>query len=252
MFTRCPDCHAIYPLRASWIAQNQGKMECGRCGKFFSAINYLFDDWPEPDETPPIPLNPGDPFHLSHRFQEDIADGTDEATPESAASDPDQLDLLTPKSYQWLWNSLLVLLIPLTIANFSWQFRAQLLKSPAIYSIAEGLNLVAPKKIEEKRDPEQFQLLSRDMHPHPSRPKALILSLTLVNRADYRQGFPGLEITLLDSNQQAIARRQLHPRQYLPEKNDLSRGLAPDTLLPVVVEFSDPGATASGFEIRFL
>lgn len=230
-------------------------MECGRCGKFFSSLDYLFDDWPEPDEAPPIPDDPNNPFHLSHGFQGEHGESDENTDADNATNnkpDPAQQELLPPRNYQWLWNSLLILVIPLTLANFAWQYRDQLLQNPSLRSIAEGLNLVAPVTLREKRDLDRFQLLSRDMHRHPAQANALILSLTLVNRADYRQDFPDLEITLLDTNQQPIARRRLQPQQYLPEKRNPLAGLAPDTLLPVVVEFSDPGATASGFEIKFL
>ncbi len=121
MFTRCPECHAVYPLRASWLAQDRGKMECGRCGKFFNSLSMLFDDWPEPDETPTPPLDPNQPFHLSHRYQEETETSNAHKDSEAASesTDPAQLELLKPNSYQWLWNGSLILIIPLTIANFT-------------------------------------------------------------------------------------------------------------------------------------
>jgi len=271
MFTRCPDCHAIYPLRASWLAQDRGKVECGRCGKIYNALKQLFDDWPEPDEMPVTPAEKSHPFHLSHRFSNErqrVAQNSgyqgagaleSEAAEEEknhqddiAPSDPNQLNLLPAKSYQWVWNTFLFIMIPLTLANFGWQYRQSLLEIPTIRTTAEGMGLVETQQTKPRKNPELFQLLSRDMHAHPSRPNALILSLTIVNRADYRQDFPLIELSLLDTKNRVLARKALSPETYLPDSSISSNGLAPDALLPVVIEFLDPGVATVGFEIRFL
>jgi len=272
MFTRCPDCHAIYPLRASWLAQDQGKVECGRCGKIYNTLNQLFDDWPEPDEMPALPTERDTPFYLSHRFTnqsqqtaqasgyhgaiplEDEDTGEDEGIGQNEdwQPDPNQLDLLPANNYQWLWTSLLLVLIPLTLANFGWHYRQQLLENPTIRTTAEGLGMVETRQTKSRKNPELFQLLSRDIHAHPSQPGALVLSLTMVNRADYRQELPVIELRLLDASQRVLASRQLNPDEYLTGSSDADNGLAPDALLPLVIEFSDPGIEAKGFEIRFL
>jgi len=266
MFTRCPDCHAIYPLRASWLAQDRGKVECGRCGKIYNALKHLFDDWPEPDEVPISAAEQNQPFHLSHRFTNEPDAATqnngyqgavvvaDEENPtdDQPQPDPNQLNLLPAKSYHWVWNALLIALIPLTLANFSWHYRQPLLEIPTIRTTAEGLGLVEMQQSKARQNPELFQLLSRDLHAHPSRADALILSLTMVNRADYRQDFPQIELSLLDTNNRVLARKILQPDEYLTDGSDSSHGLAPDALLPVVIEFLDPGIASRGFEIRFL
>ncbi|MBE9548247.1 MAG: DUF3426 domain-containing protein [Proteobacteria bacterium] len=272
MYTRCPDCHAIYPLRASWLAQDQGKAECGRCGKIYNTLNQLFDDWPEPDEMPALPAEQNTPFHLSHRFtnqrqqpapasgyhgatpQDDEDTGEDESSGqnENWQPDPNQLDLLPAKNHQWLWITLLLLVIPLTLANFGWHYRQQLLENPTIRTTAEGLGLVEIRQTKSRKNPELFQLLSRDMHAHPSQPGALVLSLTMVNRADYRQELPVIELRLLNTSQRVLASRQLTPDEYLADRSSTGNGLAPDALLPLVIEFADPGIEAQGFEIRFL
>ncbi len=265
MFTRCPDCHAIYPLRASWLAQNQGKMECGRCGKVYNTLKQLFDDWPEPDEMPAEPMQAGTPFHLSHRFTNNkqqlgaeaalSTNNEPEDTDQEDATevpDPNQLELLSEKNYQWLWNALLVLIIPLTIVNFGWQYRQQLLENQTFRATVENLGWVEPLQNQQQQNPAFFHLLSRDIHAHPSRAGALVLSLTMVNRADFRQDFPIIELTLLDTSQRALARRQIMPSDYLPSASDYKSGLAPDSLLPIVIEFADPEINAKGFEIQFL
>lgn len=266
MFTRCPDCHAIYPLRASWLAQDQGKVECGRCGKIFNTLAQLFDDWPEPDEMPALPAERDTPFQLSHRFTNErqqpslstdyhgatAPEDEDVGEDEDLQPDPSQTDLLPPKNQQWLWTILLLLLIPLTLVNFGWHYRQQLLESPTIRTTAEGLGLVEIRQTKTRKNPDLFQLLSRDMHAHPSQSGALILSLTMVNRAEYRQELPIIELRLLGASQQILASRKLNPDEYLTNRSDTGTELATDAVLPLVIEFADPGIEAKGFEIRFL
>jgi len=269
MFTRCPECHAIYPLRALWMAQNQGKVECGRCGKIYNCIEHLFDDWPEPDELPAPAATSEAPFYLSHRISNEKQavhhleaagqielpnndTGIEGGTDSEIGTDPDQLDLLPFRTYKWVWNSLLLLLIPLTLINFGWHYRHDLLQNTTLRSTAEGLGLVKTANKQKQRHPEQFQLLSRDMHAHPGLKGALVLSLTIVNRAGFRQNLPDIEISLLDENQKTLARRRLKPAEYLAEKHQVNNGLAPDALLPLVIEFADPAVAARGYEIQFL
>ena len=102
------------------------------------------------------------------------------------------------------------------------------------------------------KNPQQIQLVSRDMHTHPTRSGILVLSLTFVNLAQRSQVFPELEITLMDTANKPVAQRQFHPVDYLRPGADTRDGLAADVYLPVLLELGDPGELAVGFEIRFL
>ncbi len=102
------------------------------------------------------------------------------------------------------------------------------------------------------QDPRKLQLVSRDLHTHPTRSGILVLSLTFVNLAQHSQKFPVLELTLLDATNQPVARRRLRPTDYLRPGFDTSAGLATDVYLPVLLELGDPGEQAVGFEIQFL
>ncbi|MGA9572565.1 MAG: DUF3426 domain-containing protein, partial [Lysobacterales bacterium] len=102
------------------------------------------------------------------------------------------------------------------------------------------------------KDPQKIQLVSRDMHTHPTRSGILVLSLTFVNLAPRNQAFPELEVTLTDAANQPVAQRRLQPAEYLRPGADTRTGLAADVYLPVLLELGDPGDQAVGFEIRFL
>src|SRR5690606_6998578 len=47
------------------------------------------------------------------------------------------------------------------------------------------------------------------------------LSTTLINRADYSQALPLLELTLTDANDKPLLRRSFGPAEYLPAGGDI-------------------------------
>ena len=149
------------------------------------------------------------------------------------------------------WGLATTVLILVTFINLAWTFREPLMAMPTIDA---WVNKTHPSPIEERgllKDPEQIQLVSRDMHLHPTRSGILVLSLTFVNLAQRSQVFPELEVTLLDAANQPVARRQLRPEDYLRPDADITAGLATDVYLPVLLELGDPGDLAVGFEIQF-
>lgn len=151
-----------------------------------------------------------------------------------------------------LWAAALALLSALTVVNAVWTFREPLLGVPGVRNWMQRAGWIKPVKQGLLRAPDQIRLVSKDMHTHPTRAGILVLSLTFENLAPVTQAFPRLQITLLDVAGQPVARRRLEPREYLRPGVDTAKGLASGTLLPVLLEFADPGERASGFEIRFL
>jgi hypothetical protein len=156
------------------------------------------------------------------------------------------------QSKRLAWGLATALLLVLTITNITWTFREPLSENPAISDLMEETDLLPIEQDGLLKDPAKIQLVSRDMHTHPTRSGILVLSLTFVNLAQRNQVFPELEVTLLDATNQPVARRRLQPTDYLRPGADLATGLAADVYLPVLLELGDPGEQAVGFEIRFL
>jgi hypothetical protein len=170
----------------------------------------------------------------------------------SLSSDEDEIEDDEKKSRRLAWSLATALLILLTIANIIWTFREPLVENPSISAWMAQAGWLETEPEGLLKDPQKVQLVSRDMHTHPTRSGILVLSLTLVNLAEHSQEFPQLEVTLLDAANQAVARRRLKPADYLRPGADIENGLAKDVYLPVLLELGDPGEQAVGFEIRFL
>jgi hypothetical protein len=208
-------------------------------------LSFLFDEWPSgeahrpadgPDTTLPV-LGSAD------------TTGTDA---EPAPSEDDEADHPGIDPRRLAWTVATTLLVLLTLTNIVWTFRQPLLDNPRINTWLKQAGFLQVEKQGLLKDPLQIQLVSRDMHTHPTRSGILVLSLTFVNLAERSQVFPELEITLMDAGNQPVARRQLRPEEYLRAGADTRAGLAADVYLPVLLELGDPGDQAVGFEIRFL
>jgi predicted Zn finger-like uncharacterized protein len=225
MFTRCPQCKTVHPLNAAVITRTRGLVQCGRCQRVFSALSFLYDEWPSPAEQAvaednlPVTGEPGEP-------------GT--------------------RAMQLGWIMAMVFLTLLTIVNAAWTFREPLGEIPLVNDWLQQSGWLQVEQDGLLKDPQQFQLVSRDLHSHPTRAGILVLNLTFVNLAQHSQVFPVLELTLLDAANQAVARRRLQPADYLRPDADIKAGLAADVYLPVLLELGDPGNQAIGFEINFL
>jgi len=244
MFTRCPQCKTVHPLTAAQISHARGLVQCGQCGRAFSALSFLFDDWPSGQAHGPASGSNIGPPVLGPVTK------TDEAAKSSSESDEPVGAKHSPNRLAWsLATALLVLL---TIANAAWTFREPLMERPAINSWMKQAGWLQTEQQGLLKDPQQIQLVSRDMHTHPTRSGILVLSLTFVNLAQRSQVFPELKITLLDAANQPVAQRRLQPADYLRPGADTGAGLATDVYLPVLLELGDPGELAVGFEIRFL
>ena len=245
MFTRCPQCKTVHPLTAAVMSHARGLVQCGQCGRSFSSLSFLFDEWPSGEAHRPA-TGPDATLPIIGRVS--TADTNAEKT--SAKDDEPGPENTKPAHLVWVIST--AVLVLLTIANIAWTFREPLLDNPRVNTWMKQTGWSQVEQQGLLKDPQQIQLVSRDMHTHPTRSGILVLSLTFVNLAQRSQVFPELEITLMDAANQPVAQRQLQPADYLRPGADTRAGLAADVYLPVLLELGDPGELAVGFEIRFL
>jgi predicted Zn finger-like uncharacterized protein len=245
MFTRCPQCKTVHPLTTTLVSHSRGSVQCGQCSRTFNALDFLFDDWPSGRAHGPVNGPNTDPPVL----------GAVKEAPSSTNivfSQSDESEDTNHQPNHMAWRLATALLVLVTIVNTAWTLREPLLEIPAV---STGMKKAGWLPVEQNallKDPQQMQLVSRDMHTHPTRSGILVLSLTIINLAQRSQVFPDLEVTLLDAASQPVAQRRLQPADYLRPDANTKAGLAADVYLPVLLELGDPGQRAVGFEIRFL
>ena len=190
MYTRCEHCQAVLPIRPEDLAQAGGMVRCGSCGRTVNALSAMFREVPgegslpiPADGMPPL-LNPlveqdalidsdgdvsGDRTRDNRRDRSDAPDfGPDErraAAPDFEAEPP-------PQWARILWPSLAVVAVAVLALQLFGpeQWRV----SPA----ALGLGETEPAELSEV-----IELVSRDLHGHPTLSDAVIVSAILVNRS---------------------------------------------------------------------
>jgi predicted Zn finger-like uncharacterized protein len=244
MYTRCPKCESVYRVNASLLAHARGLVQCGGCNRSFSSLSFLFDEWPTGKAQGPAKGADAAPPLLSKVSKKPPP--KDDGIAESKLA----FEKASKRNHQ-SWVTAAVVLLSLTLANAGWTFRepikqntplgAWLNQSDESQTVDDGLF----------KDTKQIQLVSRDMHTHPTRTGILVLSLTFVNLAQNVQAYPEMEITLLDATNQQVAKRLFLPTDYLRAGTNTLSGLATDVYLPVLLELGDPGDQAVGFEIAF-
>lgn len=200
-------------------------MSCGKCGQPFNLLDHLYDEHPERagrraqdygPETPPV-----------------LGDGQDLAADAELARILASEPAAEPRPGK-PWRIVFTVLLLITSAHLAWFFWDQLPGPPKAF-----------------HDPASIRLVSRDFHPHPSRPDVLVLSASFVNLASEPQSFPRLSVTLLDADDRPLAHREFQPGEYLPQGVDYDAPLNPQVHVPLLLEFADPGDKAVGFELEF-
>lgn len=103
-----------------------------------------------------------------------------------------------------------------------------------------------------RRRPDRFVILQRDLKPVLNPPGALALHILLSNDADFAQPPPVLELTFLDYDNSALARRRFQPNEYLYPANGAETLITPRQPVSIEMLLLDPGPQAAGFRLEFL
>jgi predicted Zn finger-like uncharacterized protein len=245
VFTRCTGCHTVHPVNAALLAQGGGQYRCGKCNKTNNALESLFDEWPAAGTRPP-PAGQLPVLGLTIDLRAAARSGPehDDEAEEEAGSAP-AAGSSPVLRYSWMALAVAILVAAMLLSvNYFGQ-------PPALRSalVRMGLQEAPPTKV--FRDLSYIQMVSRELRSHPTRPGALQLSATIVNRAARTQPYPVLEVVLLDASGEALASHRFEPKDYLARGIPRNSGMTPQAYLPLVLELDDPGAQAVGFEINF-
>jgi len=253
MFTRCPACHTVHPLNAALLAQGRGRYRCVKCGKVSNALEALFDQWPDAGREAPsagelpelgagLKLEPSEPADATPEEQALLSE-------QEAAGTGGTATRLRLRRLAWISAAVILLVvITLSLGRF---FGVAFFSQEGMQAVLTdwGLKQAPPEK--PFRDVSQIELVGREMKPHPSRPQVLLLSATIVNRAERIQPYPSIDVTLLDVQGRQLKRQLFRPGDYLSRSSELRDGMSPGAYFAFSLELLDPGDQAVGFELQF-
>lgn len=249
LYTQCPQCHAVFHLTPAQIAARGGLVRCGQCTTVFRADQYMFDTLPETLAPPmaqeqPAPAKPA----RASRVDDDVRVSEDSQIPTM-----NEVLLARPRRpRRALWTLASLLLVLLLLGQLGYFYRNELARQPQLRPWMEHACAYLGCALPPPQDLAKIELAHATVMPHPDYAQALFLDATLINRADFVQPYPLLEVTLTDSDGQPVARRTFRPQQYLASGRSTSAGMPSNVAIPVGLEFTQPDARAVGYEVQLL
>ncbi len=151
-----------------------------------------------------------------------------------AMDDTDTPILYTPdfapaaSPYRTWWITGIALLALLLILQSMTYFRGALSRDmPSMRPILSGYCAIVGCEIPLPRNADAITIESSDLKQFPDRPKEILLTALLRNRADYDQAYPSLELTLTDIADNTVAKKIFHPADYVEDRRKVERGIGP-------------------------
>ncbi len=153
------------------------------------------------------------------------------------------------------WLLSVVLLVTVLIGQYLYFNRASLAQygavRPALTAVCAVVSLIKPCQVPERRDVAAIALVEREVRSHPGQAGALLITATLVSRAEFVQPYPKLELRFYDINRNLLAWRRFEPQEYVLDKAAIAAGMIPDKPVQARLEIVDPGPEAVNFEFDF-
>lgn len=253
-FTRCPGCKTVFRVTEPQLALRAGQVRCGHCRTVFNGREELISLAPpaaeadaEPDELalgpPTVTLRSARALDPPPREEPDT-----EERAEPEVDYENRFAWVRKKSPSRIWTVLGFFAIPALVLALLLQavfhFRDALAAhAPAVQPTLTRLCAVAGCAIRPLRDVGALSIDASDLQADPAHRGLLILTATIRNRATYAIGYPYLELTLTDAQDQVVVRRALAPADYASGTVNTATGIAGNGEVPVKL-FIDASATS--------
>ncbi len=273
MYTRCSSCNTYFRVTVQQLQACSGQVRCGRCATVFDAFASLTARAPGKSQDPP-PLASSErsaweapaPSLPAPSHQGAFAVAGDMAIPKSASVSsqarietltlPEDLFDLSTRRRKWRgpawgWSLGVGLLAIVALVQSLLFFRAGLAAGfpslrPALMALCEPFACTVPLP----RYPESLYIESSDLQVvDPSRPQEVLLTASIRNRAQRLQAFPTLELTLTNTMDHPIAKKQFAPKDYLTALHSDERGFPAGTEVTVRLVLNTRDLRAAGYRL---
>jgi predicted Zn finger-like uncharacterized protein len=152
----------------------------------------------------------------------------------------------------WGAIAVAVLLTAVLVAQYAYVERYQLVQVSALRPAIELLCAPFECNLPLRRDLARVEMVEREVREHPNVTDALLVHAAFVNRADFVQAFPVLQVSFSDVSGTPVAVRRFAPEEYLQEIALADKGMAPGQQSMVMLEVIDPGERAVSFQFDFM
>jgi predicted Zn finger-like uncharacterized protein len=274
-FTRCPGCNTIFRVTEPQLALRAGQVRCGHCHTVFNGVASLISlapqehpqprepDYDDPSLGPPTvtlrsaqALEPAPEPGLDERVEPAIVapirrDG-DVADTESdyAARFSWQEERERRRVPGWIYGMSVPVLVLLFAGQALFHFRDAIAAHwPKTKPVLIKLCAAAGCRVHALQDVAGLSIEASDLQADPAHKGLLILSATIRNRAPYPLAYPYIELTLSDTQDQAVVRRAFAPGEYISGAVDPETGIAGNTELQVKLFIDASATTQAGYQV---
>ena len=270
MYTCCSSCNTYFRVTVQQLQACNGQVRCGRCATVFDAFASLTARAPGKSEDPP-PLGsserpgwempaPAHPGAFAVARAKDLALPASMPAPSSARIEtltlPEDIFDLGNSGRKWhgpvwAWSAGVGVLGFLALAQVIFFFRAELAMQfpglrPALLALCQPFSCEVPLP----RFPESLFIESSDLQVvDPSRPQEVLLTASIRNRAERLQAFPTLELTLTNTMDHPIAKKQFAPKDYLTAPHSDDRGFPAGAEVGVRLVLNTRDLRAAGYRL---
>lgn len=258
--TLCPQCRAEFKITQEQLEACQGMVRCGHCQTTFHAEAYLHDKEPSPQLTlpilhdavePPVLMSAANVKYktLAETIKVDLSNPA--AWKETRSGKRrSSLSARQPEQPNPLWLALIAVSILILLAQAAYFFRVEIAArlpglKPALIAYCELLQCSVPLP----QEADLMDIESSDLEAHPVRVGVVTLNVILRNRAPYAQAYPHLELTLTDTQEQALARRTFSSADYLKFRDEETRGLAANRESSIKLYLDTNNLKAAGYKL---
>ncbi len=273
--TLCPHCQTRFRIIEAQLQAYQGMVRCGHCLQTFDARSDFIPDQPSPQIELPILDKLAVQSHRETLLPDEILDylavNPDATTPAEAAlpniiettpllaktlaeqvimrDDADE-DFAPAPRRTWPWFIAALLLLLVIVAQAAYWFRVDIATQlpglkPVLIQYCQLLNCTVPLP----QNNDLLSIESSDLESDPAQLNQITLNALLRSRASYALAFPDLELTLNDTQDQALARRIFKPADYLPKTESETAGLLPLHELNIKLHLDTTDLKPSGYRL---
>jgi predicted Zn finger-like uncharacterized protein len=253
MNTRCPKCRTTFAVTDEQLQARGGVVRCGHCGQVFRADHHRVRTMP----PTPRPARPK-PSRARGRGQPALAGAGN--SPAVAAGErrlPTIEELLTggtrARTRTIFWVAGNVLAAAALLAQLVHFYANSVVEwRPWTRAYLEPVCSVLQCALQTRIDTGLIEITASGVAPHPRYVNALLLHVTMINRAEFAQPYPLMEVSITNRHGAVIGRRVFPPDAYLAEQKTLPTDMIPNLVVHAKLEFTSPGEHADGYEIRLL
>lgn len=142
-------------------------------------------------------------------------------------------------------TGLLALPLQYIIFNFDQLALHQNLR-PSFKLICEHLQCQLP----DLHDSRMIKTSNLIVRSHPDKKGALIVDALLLNRADFKQAYPDLELIFTNLQQHVVAARRFKPSEYLDGEQKNQSHMPIKQAVHISLQIRDPGAEAINYHLQ--